>query len=90
VNPRLAFPRSECRTLYSFLPQPESAMNTPAQIRKRVRELEQEIAEIQVANKRDHTKKHLDKSFRYRDLERRQRLRRILEELSSLSRPPSE
>jgi hypothetical protein len=62
----------------------------PVQIRKRVRELEQEIEEIQAANKRDHTKRHVDKAFRYRVLERQQRLQRILEELSSLTAPQNE
>jgi hypothetical protein len=59
-------------------------MNTPGQIRKRVRELEQEIAAIRTANDRDRSK-HRDMSSRYRELDRKQRLKRILEELSSLT-----
>ena len=59
-------------------------MSTPVQIRKRVRELEQEIAEIKAANERDRSK-HRDFAIRFNERDRKQRLHRILEELSALT-----
>ena len=64
-------------------------MDTPGQIRKRVRELEKEISAIHAASERDRSK-HRDLSIRYRELDRKQRLQRILEELSSLTSLPTD
>jgi hypothetical protein len=59
-------------------------MGTPAQIRKRVHKLQKEIAAIQAANDRDRLKPR-ELTTRYKELDRKQRLQRILEELSSLT-----
>jgi len=59
-------------------------MATPAQIRKRVRELKQKISEIQAANQHDRLCRNRDIHTRHGERDRKQRLQRILEELSSL------
>jgi hypothetical protein len=59
-------------------------MNTPLQILKRVHELQKQISEIQAEKERDRLR-HRGLTTRYRELDRKQRLQRILEELSSLT-----
>jgi hypothetical protein len=58
----------------------------PEVIRKRVRELRNEIAAIQAANTRYATLSHRSPMHRQADRERKDRLQRIVQELASLTR----
>jgi len=60
-----------------------ASMASPAQIKKRLWELQQQISAIQAANDLDRSKPR-GLSSRHNELDRKQRLQRIVEELSEL------